>query len=237
MFTKSARYYDAIYAQKDYAAEAEKLRAFIGSHMHRPARTLLDVACGSGRHLAELQPWFELEGVDLNEELLELARARLANVRLHRGDMRSFELAQLFDVVTCLFSAIGYMTTRDDLHAAITAMARHVAPGGLLIVEPWWPPENWVVDGKPRALFIDGPDLKIARMSMSGREEDVSTIELHFLIGSPDAFVHFSEQHRFGLFTTEEHLAAFDAAGLEASHDPAGLMGRGAFIGRKPDPV
>jgi hypothetical protein len=59
---------------------------------------------------------------------------------------------------------------------------------------------------------------------------------MHYLIGAPDGFLHFTEQHRMGLFTVEEQLAAFQAAGLETSHDPAGLIGRGLFIGWRPEP-
>jgi SAM-dependent methyltransferase len=232
IYTDAARWYDAIYAHKDYAAEASNLHAFIAGHMQRPARTLLDVACGTGRHLAELQSWFEVEGADLNEALLGIAQARLPDVRLHRADMRSLDLARSFDVVTCLFSAIGYMTTLADLQAAIAAMARHVAPGGLMIVEPWWPPDNWIVDGKPRSVFIDQPDLKIARISLSGREQDVAVMEMQYLIGSADGIIHFREEHRMALFTAGEQIAAIQAAGLEAIHDPDGLNGRGLFIGR-----
>jgi SAM-dependent methyltransferase len=235
MFTGSARYYDALYGKKDYPGEAAKLRTFIGSNMRREPRTLLDVACGSARHLAELQSSFAIEGVDLNDELLALARARLPEVRFHLADMRSFDLGRRYDVVTCLFSAIGYMTTPEDLNAAIAAMARHVAPGGLLIVEPWWPPEKWVVDGKPHMLYGEGPDLKIARMSMSGQDGMVAIVDLHYLVASAGQITHFTEQHRFGLFTVEQHIAAFELAGLKVSHDPTGLMGRGLYIGRMPE--
>ena len=36
-----------------------------------------------------------------------------------------------------------------------------------------------------------------------------------------------------GLFTIEEHLAALDAAGIEAEHRPELFMGRGTYIGVK----
>jgi ubiquinone/menaquinone biosynthesis C-methylase UbiE len=235
MFTKSARFYDAIYARKDYAAEAEALRAIIASEMDRPARTLLDVACGTGRHLAQMQTAFEVEGADLNEDLLALAKERLPNVRLHHADMRSIDLGRDFDAVTCLFGAIGYLTSREDLEAAIAAMARHVAPGGLLIVDPWWPPDKWVLDGNPRALFVDEPELKIARMSISGREGDIATLNFHYLVATREGVFPFTENHRLGLFTMAEQVAAFRAAGLDVRHDAVGLIGRGIFVGRKPD--
>jgi ubiquinone/menaquinone biosynthesis C-methylase UbiE len=53
MFTQSAEFYDAIYHFKDYRAEAERLHALIQTHVRRPARTLLDVACGTGQPVSE----------------------------------------------------------------------------------------------------------------------------------------------------------------------------------------
>jgi SAM-dependent methyltransferase len=237
MFTKSAPYYDAVYAAKDYKAEAAKVRALIEETMRRPARTLLDVACGTGLHLAEFRSWLEAEGIDLNEDLLALARARLPDVRFHVGDMSGFDLGRGFDVVTCLFSAIGSMTDVEHLNSAIASMARHVAPGGLLVVEPWWSPADWRLDGKPRAIFVDQPDLKLARMSISGREGNVAILDFHYLRGTPEGITTFTEPHRLGLFTTEEQLSAFRMAGLEVGHDPVGLTERGLFIGRKAEPA
>ena len=47
MFTNTADVYDLVYAWKDYAGEASRLCDLIG----RPGGTLLDVACGTGKHL------------------------------------------------------------------------------------------------------------------------------------------------------------------------------------------
>lgn len=72
MFDKSAELYDLFYEEKDYRAEAEKARDIVASRSP-DARTLLDVACGTGSHLAHLRDWFAVEGLDLNAELLEVA--------------------------------------------------------------------------------------------------------------------------------------------------------------------
>jgi SAM-dependent methyltransferase len=62
-FEQSVAYYDAIYGYKDYAAEAGRLHELI--QQRRPgARTLLDVACGSGRHIEHLAAFYDVTGVD-----------------------------------------------------------------------------------------------------------------------------------------------------------------------------
>lgn len=137
VFRKSQRFYDAIYAWKDYRAEVERLDTAIRAR-HPEARTLLDVACGTGKHLELLRDRYRVEGADLDPEMLEIARGRLGpGVPLHLSDMVDFDLGQRFDVVTCLFSSVAYARTPHRLGAAVEAMARHLATGGLLVIEPF----------------------------------------------------------------------------------------------------
>lgn len=66
VFTKSAVFYDAVYAAKDYAGEAERIDMLIKTHALTSGNTLLDVACGSGGHLAYLKHHYVSEGLDLD---------------------------------------------------------------------------------------------------------------------------------------------------------------------------
>ena len=232
MYGELAQYYDRIYASKDYATEAAKLQHAIGPALHAGRRRLLDVACGTGRHLEFLARDFDVEGLDLSPDLLAVAHQRLPNVPLHVGDMRHFNLHARFDVITCLFSSIGYMATADDLHRAIANMARHLDSGGLLIVEPWFTPETWH-PGSVHALLIDDPNLKIARVSTSFVEGDRSIFDLHHLIGEPTGTRHTHERHEMGLYTVAEIKAAFIQAGLEVAYDEDGPTGRGLYIGKE----
>ncbi len=233
MFSQTAQYYDKIYAFKDYYAETTCLRALIDEHLRSGSNRLLDVACGTGRHIEYLKTHFEVEGVDLDAGLLESARQRNPTVALHCADMTAFDLGRTFDVVTCLFSSIGYVKTLENLARAIACMAHHLKPGGLLLVEPWFTPGTWHPD-TVHAVFIDEPELKIARINTSFVDGRVSFFDLHYLIGTPAKTEHCVEHHELGLFEQSEMLEAFTAAGLDAIYDENGLTGRGLYIGRKP---
>ena len=234
MFRQSARIYDAVYSWKEYPREAELVHALVQAR--KPgAATLLDVACGTGAHLAELRRWYRCEGLDLDADLLAVARERLPDAPLHQGDMRDFDLGRRFDAVTCLFSAVGYLMTVEALEAAIAAMARHVEPGGVLVVEPWLSPEAVQVP-HVAAVFVDEPELKIARVNTIEVDGRRSSFEFQYLVGTPASVEHFTEPHELRLFTHEEHLAAFRTAGLAVEHDEEGLMGRGLYIGLRPAP-
>jgi SAM-dependent methyltransferase len=232
VFRKSQRFYDAIYAWKDYDGEAAKLEALIPERVPN-ARTLLDVACGTGKHLELLRDRFEVAGVDLDPEMIRLARERLGeDVPLHVGDMADFDLGRTFDVVTCLFSSIAYARTDGRLRATVANLVRHAGADGLVIVEPWFYPEAWG-PGHVSANFADLEDLKVARMSISPPLTDPLTMTFHYLVATPAGVQHFTEDHVVGMFRHEQYVDAFRAAGLEVDHDPEGLMGRGLFYGRR----
>jgi ubiquinone/menaquinone biosynthesis C-methylase UbiE len=235
MFSQSAELYDAIYLGmgKDYAREARHLREYIRRHKKSPGTTLLEAACGTGLHAVHLSRHFQVEGFDLDPAMLAVARKRLPGLDFHQADLVDFDLGKRFDVVTCLFSAIGYVRTVERLRQALLRLAGHLLPGGVLIVEPWFSPEQWH-PGSIHAVFVDQPDLKVSRMNVSGVDGQLSFFEFHYQVGTPEGIHTFTERHELGLFTHEEYLSAFQQAGLQTLHDPKGLDGRGLYLGLKP---
>lgn len=230
MYTRSAAFYDALYAQKDYAREAQIVHARIEEYCRSGGAALLDVACGTGHHLSFLRQYYTAQGMDISPDLLIVARQRCPDVTFYEGDMTRFDLGFQVDAVTCLFSSIGYVKTVERLGQAVRCMARHVKPGGVLLVEPWFAPDRWY-PGTLHATYVDQPDLKIARMTISDLDDRVSVNEMHYLVATPQGIDYFTERHELGLFVHQEYLDAFRAAGLDVVYDPDGLTGRGLYIG------
>jgi len=234
MYSESAHLYDTIYLSqgKDYAAEARRIHELAGQHQRSQGNRLLDVACGTGLHAGYLSKFYQVEGVDLDEPMLVVARQKHPGLSFQAGDMRAFDLGRQFDVITCLFSAIGYMRDTAELSQAVGNLARHLKPGGVIFIEPWFTPETWHT-GSVHSLFIDQPDLKISRMNISERKGNLSFFTFHFLVGTPKGIEYFSEDHELALFTHEEYLDSFRVNNLEVSYDEAGLYGRGLYLGKK----
>jgi len=234
MFSKSANYYDDIYASidKDYSVETKKLQKFIQKHKKSGGYKLLDVACGTGTHTNLLSQHYHVEGIDLDSKMLSVARKKYPVIKFHNGNMLDFSLNHKFDVIICLFSSIGYVRTKPNLVKAIQNMAGHLLPGGVLLVEPWFSSEQWSV-GHTHMTVVNRDDLKIARMSRSSRRGNVSIIEFQYLIGRPKGIEHIIETHKLGLFSNKDHIDAFESAGLKTTHDTKGLDGRGLYIGTK----
>ena len=110
MFAGTERFYDLIYSWKDYPAEVERLDSLIRERKRAPGNGLLDVACGTGRHLELLRERYQVEGLDADPEMLAIAAARLPGVRLHRGDFLDFDLGRRYEVAGrqyILFAIVG----------------------------------------------------------------------------------------------------------------------------------
>jgi len=113
--------------------------------------------------------------------------------------MSNFRLGKKYDIITCLFSAIGFVRTRAKLRRSIGCMANHLKPGGLLLLEPWFSPNQWNI-GHLHGIFVNQPELKLARMSISKRRGDLSFNEEHFLVATKRGVEHFIERLEMGLF-------------------------------------
>lgn len=233
MFHKTAALYDLIYHWKDYRAESDKLHQIIQQHLPT-AQTLLDVGCGSGKHLEQLHAHYRCEGLDLDAELLRIAQKRLPDVPLHQGDMLDFDLGRTFDVVICLFGSVGYMQTYARAEAAVANMARHVAPGGLLIVEPFLFMEDFT-PGRITLQTAEVPGMSIARMTVSRIENESAYFTFNYLVGTAAGVQHLDEEHILGVFTKQQYSDTLRTQGLDVAFDEDGLMGRGLFVGTKPE--
>ncbi len=233
MFRSTAHVYDMIYEAtgKDYAAESDQVCQEILSR-NPAARSLLDVACGTGGHLRRLRDRFDVAGIDIDPGMLDQARGHLPEVELVQADMRAFDLGRRFDAVICLFSSIGYSSSVEELNAAVAAMAGHLTGGGVLVVDGWVRPDAWIQPGTTHMECAESGDLKVVRVGRSRREGAHSILEIHHLIATLDRVDHLVDEHRLTLFEDDQYRAAFAGAGLTVETVASPMPGRDRYIGQ-----
>jgi dTDP-3-amino-3,4,6-trideoxy-alpha-D-glucopyranose N,N-dimethyltransferase len=229
-----ARYYDLVNDWKDYRKESEQLTTLVRRYRSGRTATWLDVACGTGRHLEFLRRHFRVAGLDSSGEMLRIARRRLPGVPLVLGDMRSFRLGRRFDVVSCLFSAIGHLTTKKDVRTTIENFARHLNPGGVAIVEPWIDPSAFRTSSIHLRTHVGRKEI-VARLAFSLRRGRRSVIQYHFLIGRSGRGVQYFREEDVGLLLSPDELSdLMKNAGLKPRFLTRGLTpGRGLLVGVK----
>lgn len=235
MFDRSAHLYDLIYGFKDYAQETRDLVTVVRER-NPEASSLLDVACGTGEHLRLIRDSFaHVEGVDVEPDMLAVARAKLPDVVFTEADMRTFDLGRTFDAVTCLFSSVGYMADVGELRAAVARMAAHLAPGGVLVIDGWVRPGAWLPSGNVMAQAETDDDTAVARVVRSRRDGDRTHLEMRYLVATRDGFDTIEETHVLTLFDDRDYGSAFEGADLDAEVLP-GPMGpdRDRYVAVRP---
>jgi SAM-dependent methyltransferase len=232
MFTASAELYDLIYSTfKDYGGEAAQIADLL-RRSNPQYQTVLDVACGTGEHARLLAGYgFAVDGIDLEPAFVRIASGKNPAGQFVEADMSGFHLGRRYDAVLCLFSSIGYLQTLDRVASALTCFREHLAPGGVLIVEPWFAPgelrTNRVVQNTGEA---DG--IRVTRTSRVEVEGCLSRLCFDYEITDTTGIRRVSEFHKLGLFTVAELMKAFRDVGFDADYDPKGLSDRGLYTAR-----
>ena len=224
--------YEIVYRSrgKDWAAEARDVTGLIRARMPH-ARSLLDVACGTGAHLDTFAALFDrVEGLEIAEAMRERANERLPDVRIHAGDMRRFALGRRYDAITCMFVAISYVDSMAGMRSAVRCMADHLVPGGVLVIEPWWFPEDFI-DGYVAGDLAREGDRTVARISHSSLRAGATHMQTRFVVGSPDGIRQFEETDVMMLFTRTEYQDAFTDAGCSVEFIDGAPARRGTFVG------
>ena len=81
------------------------------------------------------------------------------------------------------------------------------------------------------ATVVEDGDRRLVRVVASYRDGDVSRLNMHYVIAEPGRIETADEEHLLGLFSKDDYLDAFRAAGLSPSWDDDGLIGRGLVVG------
>lgn len=120
-------------------------------------RTILDLGCGTGRHLAALSEQFGAAGVgvDLQQQMVDYGRGRYgADLRV--DDMRSVRLGQRFELITCLGNSLAYLHATEDLMAAASTLTAHAHSGSLVVISTLTQP---IIEPSTRSVRVDSESI------------------------------------------------------------------------------
>lgn len=103
-------------------------------------RSVLDLGCGTGAAtLAFAHAGLHATGVDRSPDMLARARARAAGERVSisfiDGDMADLRLDARFELVTCVYDALNYLSGERDVMRFLHGAYRHLEAGGYLVFD------------------------------------------------------------------------------------------------------
>lgn len=237
MYSDLAPWFHLLTAPADYADEAGFVSRVVDEVVGPDARTLLELGSGGGNNASHLKVRFACTLTDIAPDMLALSQTLNPECEHLEGDMRTLRLDREFDVVF-IHDAIGYLTTEDDLRAALETAALHARPGGVVILTPDATTE--IFKAHTDHGGHDGDDGRSLRFLEWTHPANGSTYDVDYLIiarGPGDEVRVVHDRHTLGLFprATWERLIA--DAGLElvdtTVENPYELE-QAAFVARRP---
>lgn len=217
LYSELAPWYHLLTAPGEYAEEAAHIAALVDAAGVDPARTLLELGTGGGGNASHLSSRFRCTLTDLSPEILAESARINPECEHVQGDMRTMRLGRQFDVVL-VHDAISYMTTEEDLRAAVTTAAVHLRPGGLAILVPDVVSETYAPG--IGAGGNDGDDGRGVRyLEWDHAPAPGATVyesDWAYLLRHPDGRTEvLHETHHFGLFPRATWEAVIAGAGLD----------------------
>ena len=126
MYTDLAPWFHLLTHPSDYREEAEFVTRVADEVVEGRAETLLELGSGGGNNASHLKARFDCTLTDLSPDMLALSEGLNPECEHIQGDMRTLRLGRTFDVVF-IHDAVSYLTTEDDLRAAVETAAAHVS--------------------------------------------------------------------------------------------------------------
>jgi SAM-dependent methyltransferase len=131
-YSAFAKYYDE--AMGDMSWKIDFLKQLLKENAPA-ARSVLELACGTGTMLKGLEPEYSVAGADLSAEMVEIAQKKLPDADIQVGDMTSYDFGKTFDVVLCVYDSINHLMDWEQWQALFTNAERHLANGGIFIFD------------------------------------------------------------------------------------------------------
>lgn len=202
----------------EYADEAEWILRAIDNALGRRPADILELGSGGGNTASHLRHHARMTLVDLSHQMLEVSRRLIPDARHEQGDMRTVRLGKSFDAVL-IHDAVMYMTTDDDLVAALTTARTHVAQDGAVIVLPDFVTET--IESRVETGGRDATDgslrgLRYIEWTHTPTGHDTTFVrDYAILVREADGSVEvYHDQHRLGVFTRAAWREAFTQAGF-----------------------
>ena len=126
-----------IYSHRDEREAIRDVKSIIELTGAKKNWNILDLCCGTGRHLNALSgmEYKNLWGLDLSPHLLEKAVENLHPVKFVRGDMRYIPFSEHFHLILSLFTSFGYFFSDNENLKVLKEINRCLYPGGKFLID------------------------------------------------------------------------------------------------------
>ncbi len=198
-YKKFAKYYDRFYQKKDYKKEVNFLMNFISNK-----DKILDIGCGTGIHASLISnKGFYIDGLDLNKEMLEIAKTRL-NSNLYLQDILNIKIAKKYNIIISMFAVLNHLKNTNDLEKCLFNLKSILQDDGKIIIDLHNPQSS--------GNKIDSYDGMIRKMEwIYNKDTRIEKSKITFEIDNQK----YNDSHTFRIFTIDEVKECCKKVGLK----------------------
>ncbi|WP_055668646.1 class I SAM-dependent DNA methyltransferase [Desnuesiella massiliensis] len=119
-----------------YSSKYTELISNVIENYNLKVHSVLDVACGTGILASELYSRnFEVSGIDISEDMINIARENTRGIDFQVSDMSEFKFNKKFQMITCAFDSINYLTCDAKMEKTLKNIFLHLDDNGVLIFD------------------------------------------------------------------------------------------------------
>jgi SAM-dependent methyltransferase len=201
VFNNYAKYYNLLYKDKDYKAETGYVQSLITQFAEKPAKTLLDIGCGTGMHAYYMaQLGYQVTGIDSAQEMINHALEKeIPNADFRTENATRFSLGKKFDIITSLFHVLSYQTVTQNAMDMIKNVSAHLNENGIFIFDFWYGPA--VLTEKPSIKIkrLEDDEIKVTRIAEPILKINENIVDVNF-----ELMIHDKQHDQFS-FVKEIH--------------------------------
>ncbi len=215
VFKEYASFYDALYKDKDYMAEAKDVDRLLkkwGGDIHN----IIVYGCGTGKHdrcLKELG--YELYGIDMSSDMVKEAVAANSGIGYEVADIREYSPKQKYDAVISLFHVMSYQNTNEDIKKAFRSARKALDKGGLFLFDVWNGPGVLTDPPALRVKKVETENYDVTRIARPNMHPNTNIVDVNYEMivteKSTKLTSEINESHHMRYFfrpEIEEYLAA-----------------------------
>ena len=234
LYTELAGWWQLVSPTEDYADEAAFFEELFRAEN---ARTLLELGSGGGNVAWFLKNDFALTLTDISGAMLTESKKQNPELEHIQGDMRTLRLGKAFDGVL-IHDAIMYMSSEEDLRAALVTAYVHCKSGGVVVIAPDWVAETFRPHTTHEGVDAGGRGVRYLEWIWDADPND-TRVNYEFIVAlkEGDELRTVVDRQVVGVFPRATWLRLLEDVGFEAEavEDPStGGERSEVFIGHKP---
>lgn len=222
-FKLYSQYYDLLYKDKDYKAEADYLAELIHNYLPE-AKKIIELGSGTGKHANLLaEKGFQIFGLERSPEMVEIAnRTKKDNVSFQVADIAVFKTNQTFDVALSLFHVISYLIDNKSLISTFEHANSYLNKNGLLIFDVWHSPAVQAQVPEKRTKILKDEEIEVKRYAVPVIDHERNVVEVNYTIEVSNLnnrqTLAIDERHPMRHFSKPEIELLAYATGFEVLH-------------------